>query len=197
MPLTPEVLNKMSDLRSQSGKTYRQIADECNSSEANVRRYFTGETKTPDMELLRDMIQCVGGDPADVLDGAPKPEPQTATPAPGNPYELYDRMLQAMDARWQRQEQRHSTHLERCDNKHREDVANLKEAHQETIKSKDAWIERIKGERDQLKQDLDEARSAQRTLRLVVTILSVVVAVLACVFVLPDLLDGSWGFFQY
>lgn len=188
----------MLDLKEHSGKTYEQIGREVGTSDANARRYITGETKAPDMDLLYEIVKSIGGDPVEVLGKKPV---APAAPVPildtKQAFDLYDRMLSEADERWRRQEQRHKEHLARCDDKHREDVANLRAAQNETIKSKDAWVERIEGERDGLKQELDDMLAMQRTLRTVITILSVVVAVLICIFVIPDALDGTWGFFRY
>lgn len=198
MPITPEVSAKMLELQGKSGKSYKQIGEEVGTSNTNVGRYLNGEVKNPDIELLHGIIESIGGVPEDVL------SKKTITPPAPVPildtkqaFELYDRMLSEADERWRRQEQRHKEHLARCDDKHREDVTNLKAAQEETIKSKDAWIDRIKGERDNLKQELDEARAAQRSLRTVITILAIMIAVLICIFVIPDALDGTWGFFRY
>lgn len=175
MPITPELSKKLSDLKAKSGKTYEKIGEEVGTSDANARRYITGETKTPDLALLRSIIACIGGDPDEILGNKPLP----AFPPPSMESALYDRMLSDMRER------------------HREEMDRLAAAHAQALQSKDAWIDRLKAEHDDVKADLKKSKDAQNRLSLIVAALAVAVILLVLVFVLPDALDGSWGRFRY
>jgi transcriptional regulator with XRE-family HTH domain len=127
MPITPEISRKLLELKEESGLTFKQIGEEVGSSEANVRRYITGETKAPDKKLLYDIARILGGDPDEIF-GKRKPEPVTV-----HPHHIDFSMLE-------RQEQRHQ-----------KEIASLKAAYNSTILSKDERIEELKTERQHLR----------------------------------------------
>ena len=81
--------------------------------------------------------------------------------------------------------------------RHREEMDRLAAAHAQALQSKDAWIDRLKSENDDVKADLKKSKDAQNRLSLIVAALAVAVILLVLVFVLPDALDGSWGRFRY
>lgn len=61
----------INELKDKSEMTYKQIADKINESERTVSRVFTGEAKSPGVELVRRIIHSMGGCMADVFgDGA-------------------------------------------------------------------------------------------------------------------------------
>jgi predicted transcriptional regulator len=175
MPITPNISKKMLALKEETGKTYEQIGKEVGTSDANARRYITGETKTPDLALLRAIIVCIGGDPDEILGNKTLP----ALPPPSTESALYDRMLSDMRER------------------HREEMDRLAAAHAQALQGKDAWIDRLKSENDNVKSDLTRAKDAQARLSLVIAALAAAVILLVLAFVLPDALDGSWGRFRY
>lgn len=51
----------LNELRKKTGKTYSQIAEEENLSEKSVGRVFTGEAKSPGVDLVRRIIHALGG----------------------------------------------------------------------------------------------------------------------------------------
>lgn len=61
-------LEKLNDLKKQSGMTTKQIADKANMSERTVTRILKGETYAPGIDKLRDIVYAMGGSLDDVLD---------------------------------------------------------------------------------------------------------------------------------
>ena len=57
----------INELKDKSGMTYKQIADKINESERTVSRVFTGEAKSPGVELVRRIIHAMGGCMSDVF----------------------------------------------------------------------------------------------------------------------------------
>lgn len=160
MPITPEISQKLLELKEESGLTFKQIAEIVNSSEPNVRRYISGITKVPDKQLLHAIIRAMDGDPEEVfgkrkleqLPAASQKLPETA---------LYDRLLDS-----------------------------IKAAYEKTIESKDNWIERLKRERDEAEEKIEkledallEAKKTMKHLRAAIVIL----AALVLLFILINL----------
>lgn len=73
-------LDKLKDLKKQSGMTTKQIADKANMSERTVTRILNGETYAPGIDKLRDIVYAMGGSLDDILDESdfklPTPEAQ-------------------------------------------------------------------------------------------------------------------------
>lgn len=51
----------LKELRTRTGISYKQIADKNNLSEKSVARVFTGEAKSPSVDLVRRIIHALGG----------------------------------------------------------------------------------------------------------------------------------------
>lgn len=183
MPITPEIVTKLLELKEQSGLNFEQIGIEVGTSAANARRYIIGDTKTPDRKLLFQIVRTIGGDPEALF--APKPTPGASAPV-GMDYALYDRLLSNMEARYAHQEQAHQ-----------EAVAKLTERHERELATLNSWIDRFRSERDQIAADLRQADKTRRLLLVIILILSVVVCGFVAVYLIPDLLRGDWGHIQY
>lgn len=130
MPITPDISRKLQELKEECGLTFKQIGDEVGSSEANVRRYVMGETKTPDRQLLYAIIRVMEGDPDEIF-GKKKPEPAPA-PAPAAP--TVDFSL-----------------LERQEKRHQQEIDRLKAAYNAAIIAKDERLEELKTEKNHLR----------------------------------------------
>lgn len=65
--ITEPWLITLNELRDTSKMTYKQIADDLQESERTISRVFTGETKSPGVELVRRIIHSMGGCMADVF----------------------------------------------------------------------------------------------------------------------------------
>lgn len=55
------------EIRDRSKMTYKQIADKINESERTVSRVFTGEAKNPGVDLIRRIINAMGGSMSEVF----------------------------------------------------------------------------------------------------------------------------------
>ena len=193
MPITPDISKKLLELKVESGLTFKQIGDEVGSSEANVRRYVMGETKEPDRQLLYAIIRAIGGDVDEVLG---KKKVEALTPSAFN--QPYDHSLYA------RQEERHKELMTQWTERHREEISNLKAAYDSSLRSKDAWIERITAERDEAEEEIEKLETAltelkkeRRQYRTAVYILGAIAILLVLAYLIPDLLRGDWGHFIY
>lgn len=160
MPITPEISQKLLELKEESGLTFKQIAEIVNSSEPNVRRYISGITKVPDKQLLHAIIRAMDGDPEEVF-GKRKLEQPPAASQKLPETALYDRLLDS-----------------------------IKAAYEKTIESKDNWIERLKRERDEAEEKIEkledallEAKKTMKHLRAAIVIL----AALVLLFILINL----------
>jgi transcriptional regulator with XRE-family HTH domain len=73
-------LDKLKDLKKQSGMSAKQIAEKANMSERTVTRILNGETYAPGIDKLRDIVYAMGGSLDDILDESdfklPTPEAQ-------------------------------------------------------------------------------------------------------------------------
>ena len=73
-------LDKLKDLKKQSGMTTKQIADKAKMAERTVTRILNGETYAPGIDKLRDIVYAMGGSLDDILDESdfklPTPEAQ-------------------------------------------------------------------------------------------------------------------------
>lgn len=73
-------LDKLKDLKKQSGMTTKQIADKAKMAERTVARILNGETYAPGIDKLRDIVYAMGGSLDDILDESdfklPTPEAQ-------------------------------------------------------------------------------------------------------------------------
>jgi transcriptional regulator with XRE-family HTH domain len=73
-------LDKLKNLKKQSGMTTKQIADKAKMAERTVTRIINGETYAPGIDKLRDIVYAMGGSLDDILDEAdfklPTPEAQ-------------------------------------------------------------------------------------------------------------------------
>ena len=175
MPITPEISRKLQALKAESCLTFEQIGKKTGTSDANARRYILGETKTPDMELLRAIIETIGGDPDEILSKKPVSIPDTAPQGA----QVYEKFLTSMETR------------------HREELAHLRAIHTEALQAKDQWINTIKEDLTEAKKQLAEIDRAHRRLRALLVIFAIALAVCVGLFVLPDLLNGTWGVFRY
>jgi transcriptional regulator with XRE-family HTH domain len=54
-------LENLRELKERTGMSSKQIADMQNVSEKSVKRVFTGEAKNPGVELIRKIIEALGG----------------------------------------------------------------------------------------------------------------------------------------
>lgn len=54
-------LENLRDLKDRTGMSSKQIADIKDVSEKSVKRVFTGEAKNPGVELIRKIIEALGG----------------------------------------------------------------------------------------------------------------------------------------
>jgi transcriptional regulator with XRE-family HTH domain len=61
-------LDKLKDLKKQSGMTTKQIADKAKMAERTVTRILNGETYAPGIDKLRDIVYAMGGSLDDILD---------------------------------------------------------------------------------------------------------------------------------
>ena len=61
-------LDKLKDLKKQSGMSAKQIAEKANMSERTVTRIINGETYAPGIDKLRDIVYAMGGSLDDILD---------------------------------------------------------------------------------------------------------------------------------
>lgn len=57
----------LNEVKDRSGMTYKQIADKINESERTVSRVFTGEAKNPGVDLIRRIINAMGGTMSEVF----------------------------------------------------------------------------------------------------------------------------------
>lgn len=57
----------INELKDKSGMTYKQIGDKINESERTVSRVFTGESKNPGVDLVRRIINAMGGSMSEVF----------------------------------------------------------------------------------------------------------------------------------
>lgn len=55
------------EVKDRSKMTYKQIADKINESERTVSRVFTGEAKNPGVDLIRRIINAMGGSMSEVF----------------------------------------------------------------------------------------------------------------------------------
>ena len=169
MPITKEIYAKLLELKEDCGLTFKQIGEDVNSSEANVRRYVMGEVKTPDRQLLYAIIRAMGGDPEEII-GKKKIETPALTPAPAHHTSdyLYDRMLDSVKA-----------------------------AYEKSLESKDSWIEKVKKDWQDAEDEVQELKTEKRRLQIAVVVLSVIVLLLVLVYLLPDIFNGDWGHIIY
>lgn len=190
MPITPEISAKLLELKEESGLTFEQIGAEVGTSDANARRYIKGETKVPDRQLLYAIVRCIGGDPADIFEK----KPAVPVPASGMDMAFYDKLTANMEARYARQEQLHQESLAKWHEKHDKEVSALQASMEQTIQSKDAWIERIKAERDSAVSDLAQNKTTVRRLIIVLVVLATLFAILFLAYPVRDILDSSFGY---
>jgi transcriptional regulator with XRE-family HTH domain len=61
-------LDKLKDLKKQSGMSAKLIAEKANMSERTVTRILNGETYAPGIDKLRDIVYAMGGSLDDILD---------------------------------------------------------------------------------------------------------------------------------
>jgi len=54
-------LDKLKDLKKQSGMSAKQIAEKTNLPERTVSRIFSGDTENPYMDTLRRIVDVLGG----------------------------------------------------------------------------------------------------------------------------------------
>lgn len=57
----------LNEIRDRSKMTYKQIADAIDESERTVSRVFTGEAKSPSVDLVRKIIHAMGGTMSEVF----------------------------------------------------------------------------------------------------------------------------------
>lgn len=183
MPITPEISAKLLELKAQSSLGYEQIGQEVGTSSANVRRYISGITKTPDRKLLFEIVRTIGGDPEELF--APKPTPSQPNPA-GMDYALYDRMVANLEAQHLKQEQAY-----------KENIAELRASMEQALASKDEWIKSLRSERDQALAQVKEEKLRFRTLRIVSIILGLLVLFFILAYIVPDILRSDFGYFRY
>ena len=194
MPFPPEITAKMLELKRGSGMTLEQIGLEVGTSDTNVRRYLNGEVKTPDRKLLFAIVRAIGGDPDELF----APKPTSSNPAPtGLDYALYDRVVANMETRFQNQERQHDEALRKCHERHDREIASLQAASEQSIRSKDEWIAKIRTEYTNMEKDLQLHRKAVRILLVVSLVLSLTVLVFLLAYLIPDLLRGDWGHILY
>lgn len=175
MPITPEISKKLQALKEESCLTFAQIGEKVGTSDANARRYILGETKTPDHKLLRAIIETIGGDPDEVLGKKLVPNLDTAP----QPTAVYEKFLTSMETR------------------HREELAHLRAVQTEALQYKDQWITHLKDENADLRKQLSASDRSVRLLRIIVVAVCTALTVCVGLFVLPDLLNGTWGVFRY
>ena len=169
MPITKEIYAKLLELKEDCGLTFKQIGEDVNSSEANVRRYVMGEVKTPDRQLLYAIIRAMGGDPEEIM-GKKKIDAPSAVPVPThhtNDY-LYDRMLDSVKA-----------------------------AYEKSLESKDNWIEKVKKDWKDAEDKVQELKAEKRRLQIAVIVLSVVLLLFLLIYFIPDIFSGDWGHIIY
>lgn len=187
MPITPDISKKLLELKEESGLSLDQIGQKVGTSGVNVSRYIKGETKTPDRQLLYAIIRAIGGDPDEVF-GRKKPDPPV-DPKPGIAYDLYEKL----------------------EDRRREELANMRLAYENTIQTKDLWIERVKQERDEaeaevdklehqiqeMRKEISEVRQEKRHLKVAVLVLSALAFLFLALYLIPDILRGDWGHIIY
>jgi transcriptional regulator with XRE-family HTH domain len=54
-------LENLKELKERTGMSSKQIADKAEASEKSVKRVFTGDAKNPGVELVRKIIDAMGG----------------------------------------------------------------------------------------------------------------------------------------
>lgn len=194
MPITPEISSKLLELKEQSGLNFEQIGAEVGTSAANARRYIVGETKTPDRKLLFEIVRTIGGDPEELF--APKPSPGTPAPS-GMDYALYDRLVANMEARYASQERAHQDSLAKWHERHEKELASLQASMDQALKSKDEWISRLRAERDDAFNSINEGKSLIRTLRTVSIVLGLLVLFFILAYIIPDIVRSDFGYFRY
>ena len=60
-------LENLRELKEKTGMTSKQIADHQNVSEKSVKRVFSGEAKNPGVDLVRKIIDAMGGSWHDIF----------------------------------------------------------------------------------------------------------------------------------
>lgn len=60
-------LENLRELKEKTGMTSKQIADSQRVSEKSVKRVFTGDAKNPGVELVRKIIDAMGGSWHDIF----------------------------------------------------------------------------------------------------------------------------------
>lgn len=193
MPITPEISAKLLELKEESGLTFEQIGAEVGTSDANARRYIKGETKTPDRQLLYAIVRCIGGDPDELFEKKPLPQQALSGMDPL----LYDKLTANFEARYSRQQQLHQENLAKWHEKHEKEVAALQATMEQTIRSKDQWIEKLKAERDGAASDLLDAKQTVRHLTIALVVLVALLGLLVVAYLVRDVFDGSWGYIRY
>ena len=194
MPITPEISAKLLELKRNSCLTFEQIGAEVGTSDANARRYIMGETKTPDRQLLFSIIRCIGGDPEEFFGKKPLPQPTSAS---GIDMAFYDKLIASMEARYARQEELHKESLALWHQRHEKEVLSLQASMEQTIRSKDSWIEKLKVELDKTEDELDRSRQTVRHLIVVMVVLAALFAVLFLAYPVRDILDNTFGYLTH
>lgn len=187
MQITPEISAKLLELKHSSGLTFEQIGAEVGTSDANARRYIMGETKVPDRQLLYAIVRCLGGDPEEIF--AQKPTVQNSAFAGMDPA-FYDKLTANFEARYARQQQLHEESLNKWHEKHEKEVVSLRATFEQTIRSKDQWIEKLKG-------DIEATSRKCSRMTILAVCLATVAVLLVAIYLIPDLLNGDWGHIRY
>lgn len=181
MPISQELSKKLLQLKDESGLTFEQIGASVGTSDANARRYMKGETKVPDRQLLCAIIQCIGGDPDDLLGKKPP-----ATPSAPFDGAMYDRISAEVEKR-----------LAPLCASHDRQVEAIRHANDLAMQHKDEWIHRLKDELEKSRDTVIGLQRSHRRMMHVLIALAISLIVFIAAYLVPDLLNGDWGHINY
>ena len=102
-----------------------------------------------------------------------------------------------MEARYARQEELHKESLALWHQRHEKEVLSLQASMEQTIRSKDSWIEKLKVELDKTEDELDRSKQTVRHLIVVMVVLAALFAVLFLAYPVRDILDNTFGYLTH
>lgn len=151
-----QILEKLNDLKSQSGKSFEAVHEALGYATSTVHRWHKGESE-PDMEQLTALVEFYGGSMEKLFAAVGKQE-MTATQTIGyqgadTMVEHYEQRLKAKDEKYELLQEHHKQRIEEINGNHGRAVQYLKDE-----------IGRLRGELDIANQAAVELAKAATAL---------------------------------
>lgn len=145
-----QILEKLNDLKTRSGKSYEAVHDALGYATSTVHRWHKGESE-PDMEQLTALVEFYGGKMEELFAAVGKQE-MTATAALGYQgadvmVEHYEARLKASCEKYELLKEHHNQRIAEINTNHDKSVAYLKDE-----------IIRLRGERDEARKECEKLK---------------------------------------